>query len=155
MKIKLTNNLVTWTIKIILAMTIALIINYFFSFSREGWLPLAAFFVMLTKPGNAFYQGTLRFLLLVLVIVLISCFFSHIHLLDMRLYDAFLGAAIGISCNSFIFPIRVDVEFRQAIIPIIESYKRYFSAIIAFLLDQNKRQVVEQAQLVVEQDFQK
>jgi hypothetical protein len=135
------------------ALLIALIINYY-SFTGQGWLPLATLFVMFTATGCVVYCGLLRFFFIATIIGLGSLLFSPIPLFYPRLFAVTLGAIIGILSNLIILPTPVDFEFRQALIPILQSYVNYFSAITVLLLQRNHFSA-ERAKIEVEKSLQK
>lgn len=55
------------------------------------------------------------------------------HVLSSRLYDITLGAIIGILTNLLIFPSRVDVEFRENMVQVLNSYSDYLTSIVNLL----------------------
>jgi hypothetical protein len=140
--------------RIFCALVIALMINYYIKSPETGWLLFSTVAVMLTSTGSALYQGLLRFFLLTCVVVIGSLIFSSIHLLYMRMYSVALGALIGMLANIIILPDRVDVECRNAFIPILKSYNAYFSALVIFLLEKNATHA-EREKINVEKNLQK
>lgn len=124
--------------RIFFALVIAFIVNHFLASTKEWWLPCTTLIVMLTSTGSALYQGLWRFFLIASVVIIGSLIFSPMHLLYMRMYDIVLGALIGILMNVVIFPDKVDVEFRNAFVPILKSYALYFSSLVSLLLDRNQ-----------------
>lgn len=146
------NNKIRHSIRIICAIFIALITNYYFSFTDEGWIIMAAAFVMLTTVGSALYQGLLRFFLLASLVTVASLLFSSITALTLRLNDIAIGAFIGIAANIIILPDRVDVEFRSTLGPLLQSYGAYFSGIIELLLKNNQKNA-EIAKIQVEKEL--
>lgn len=66
-------------------------------------------------------------------IVMLSPIIPHSDIVHMRLYNVTLGAGIGIIINLVVFPIHVDKEFRNNLIPIFHSYENYLSEIINLL----------------------
>lgn len=125
-------------LRIMLGLFLAFIVNRYYSFSHEWWLPLATFMVMLTDTGSAIYQGVIRYIVLLLVMGMLSWIFKSDEWVHVRAYDITLGALIGIVVNSAIFPDRVDVLFRQAVEPILKCYIAYLQSIIHLLLTQEK-----------------
>jgi len=51
-----------------------------------------------------------------------------------RVYDITIGAAIGIFCNYFIFPIRPEVAFREAMAPVLRLYANDLSQLLTIFL---------------------
>lgn len=133
----LENNFLRRIIRLIFAFIVALLANYFFSKTMSYWLPIATLFVMLTRIGNALFQGVIRFFILVILIVMISVLFGSGFAWKAILYDITLGAMIGILMNVTVFPDRVNVAFRNSMIPILKSYKEYFGSIVDLLLQIN------------------
>lgn len=141
--------------RILCALCIAFIINYYLAGEKQGWLlPLSTVIVMLTATGSAVYQGLWRFLFLSSIVTIASLIFSPAHLLYIRMYDVVLGALIGLFANTTILPDRVDSECRNAFIPILKSYSAYFSALVILLLDKNTM-AAEKKKINVEKQLQK
>lgn len=134
---RLNQSIIRRGIRILLALGLAFIINPYLSKTYSYWLPISTLFVMMTATGSALYQGILRYLLLVSVVAVGSFFVSSLSELNARLYDVTLGALLGIVINVTILPDRVDSVFRHVLIPILEAYAVYFSAIIALLLQRD------------------
>lgn len=140
--------------RMIIALGLAFIVNHFYSFSNEWWLPLGTFFVMLTNTGSAIYQGVLRYVFLLIVVGMASWIFETVELIHLRTYDITLGALIGITANVVIFPDRVDVDFRQSVVFILRDYIGYFQSIIHLLLAQQQN-LAENEKIIVEKALQK
>lgn len=137
----------------VIALLLAIVISYFFARSEMIWLIIATIFVMQTTIGVALRQGIERYLILAVIVVLFSLFVPPwaISKLLARLYDVTIGSIIGILANLFIFPRRVDVEFRKALIPLLIAYSEYFISIMAFLFrDKNSQASVNNRQYQVE-----
>ncbi len=137
MKNYLKINSIRHTVRIFCALVASLVVNYYLASTKEAWLPLATLIVMLTPTGSALYQGLWRFFLLSSAVIIVSLIFSPIRSLYMRMYDVVLGAVIGIAFNVILFPDKVDIEFRNAFVPILRSYSLYFSSLVSLLLDKN------------------
>lgn len=135
--------------RLLLALTLAFIINYFYSMAHGFWLPLATLVVMLTVTGSAFYQGVKHFLYCILFVIIYSWITHSMQAFSWRISDVAIGAVIGISINVLVFHDLVDVEFRHRMIPIIKSYAEYFSALVKLLL-QIEPNHIEEARIIVE-----
>lgn len=133
MKIKIENNIKRQCIRVLLALLIALMIDYCVLKKPDFLLPFAAFFVMLTTPGNAFYQGFIRFILLLVIVLFFTAFSSSISEMHEHLYALGIGGVLGIAVNMLILPDRADVIFREALIPVLNAYANYFRAIVLLL----------------------
>jgi hypothetical protein len=121
--------------RICLALAVSIAVSHWVSFTLQWWwMPLATIAVMLTSIGNALYQGILRYLSFLIVVIIISFVFSSMEILNFRAYDITIGAFIGIAINVFIFPDRIEVSFRQPMIAILDSYHNYFRSIMNALL---------------------
>lgn len=123
-----------FSLKLAFAIFISLFANHYFSPTHQGWIVLCTVLVMLTATGSALYQGLLRYLFFLGIVVFVTELFSSPDLLFGRVYDVSLGAVIGIVINLLIFPDKVDVEFRHATLPLLKSYSDYFIAIVDSLL---------------------
>lgn len=99
-----------------------------------------------------FYTKTCFFIgILTLIVMLFPA--ATISSLYARLYDVTLGAIIGIVVNLTLFPIKLDVEFRNNLIPLFQSYRTYLSSITNLLLKKN-REYVDEARCQVEENLQ-
>jgi hypothetical protein len=69
------------------------------------------------------------------------------HLVFERMHDVMLGGMIAVVASLLIFPGRPDVDFRTGIIPVLEDYNNYLSAIAALLFKEpdaeNKSQEIK------------
>jgi hypothetical protein len=131
-------NSVRQIISISFALVVGLIVEYFFSMAHDYIIPVTAVFVMLTSVGNPVFQGLKRFVLIALLIIALSLILPPHHMLYSRIYDACLGAIIGIASNLCILPRKADSEFRAALIPILSAYQSYFSAIIDSIFEKDE-----------------
>ena len=111
------------------SLLLALIVEYYFSFSHEYLVVITAVFVMFSQIGNVVMQGLQRLLLVVLLVILFTWIFNRSGNLYPRIYDVAMGGAIGIAVNLFILPRKADKEFRTAILPLLRAYENYFNAI--------------------------
>jgi hypothetical protein len=116
-----------------IALSIALIINHY-SFTQQWWLPLATFFVMLTKTGSAIYQGILRYVLMLLLVGGGSWLWGGVELMHLRTYDITLGAVLGVFINTLVLPDRIDISFRKSVVPVLEKLNTYFQSTVDLLL---------------------
>src|SRR3990167_3000110 len=135
MKYFLEKNSSRYLVRLLFAILVAGITDYYFSRANVGWILFSTAFVMLTSTGSALYQGLIRYLSLIVIIIAGSIVFSLSDFLYARLFDVTLGAVIGIVINLMIFPDRVDFEFRQVMAVSLQSYSNYFSSVIALLLE--------------------
>jgi hypothetical protein len=99
-----------------------------------GLMLFSTIFVMLTSTGSAFFQGLLRFVLWVVLIAMAHMFFPYI--IDWN--AIFLGSFVGILTNTLIFPDRIDLAFKKAVVPLLKASRDYFSAIISYLKDKHQ-----------------
>jgi hypothetical protein len=88
---------------------------------------------MQTSIGNSFYQGMLRFILILIVISIPAVVLRSMHFLYIEMHDALIGSMIGIACNILILPRQADKEYRELVGPIVQSYNLYFQMIVAQL----------------------
>ena len=63
-------------IKLLVVVLIAGVTSYYFSRAEVGWMLFSTVFVMLTSTGSALYQGLVRYLSLIIIIVASSIVFS-------------------------------------------------------------------------------
>lgn len=165
-------------LSVALAVCIAFMMDYVFSFSHECWIVLSAFLVSQTTKGTPFKQGMLIFLAIVAAIVvaailheiiswswiidimvsiifmgssyyayynrplssktyfvimifamtLLISLYSQVNTLDeisYHVFDAALGTFIGIACRFLVFPVQMDVEFSEGIMPTISALSEY------------------------------
>lgn len=130
----LENNTVRRLLRIFLALSIAVCVDFFYAKTPEHWVIISALLVMTTLTGSALLQGLIRFAVLFVMVSVGVLLFSDAQLLYAHCYDVTLGAVIGILVNVMVLPDRVGVEFRRAIIPVLKAYRDYVSAIIELIL---------------------
>lgn len=130
MKLNLNDNMFRRIISLVTAVLVSFIVEYYYSMSHDYLIPITAVFVMLTPIGNLIYHSIKRYVLIVVIVAALSFVFPPHHLIYTRLYDASIGAVIGIVINLLILPRRADDEFRKIILPILKTYEAYFSVVI-------------------------
>lgn len=140
--------------RVLFALLIASVTSYFFSSAEKFWLPLSTIWVMQTTIGVALRQGLQRYFFLVFVVALVS-YLLNSGLIYARLQDVTIGAVIGILINAVIQR-KPDAAFREAVIPILNSYANYFVAISDFLFQKmNAEKSKHQLQKTVLKKFPK
>jgi uncharacterized membrane protein YccC len=147
------NNVLRRISSILVAILLGSVFEYYFSMAHDFIIPVTAVFVMLTSVGNLIYQGMIRFVLMIVFVIMLSLIFPPWHLVYGRVYDVCIGASLGIVINLIILPRHADVEFRAALLPVLQIYKEYFTAIISLLLDKNKT-LVESKKILLEAQLQ-
>lgn len=152
MKFDLKKNIYRKWCRIIIACIFSILADYFFSATHLFLIPITTLFVMLTETGNNLYQGLLRYFLIVFIVTFTTIALQKTSTLMISIYDVSLGATFGILINLFIFPDRIDIEFRQTMIPILQTYSVYFSAIINNILNPRlkKQNHIDSVRLLVE-----
>lgn len=143
-----------YLIQWIIVLVISFLVEYFFSFSKEFLIPIAASLMLVTSVGNVIFQDLFRYLFILLIVVLYTVFFSSHPLLYPRIYDVSLGALIGILVNLLVFPRHADREFREALLPILITYENYFSSIIDLFLGKEAH-LIESQQIAMELSLKK
>lgn len=93
---------------------------------------LAYYFAL--KDSLILFVLTRGFLFGFIFLITLMLSATQINILYVRLYDVTLGACVGILINLLIYPSRVDVEFRNKLIPILNSYDLYLTSIIELFL---------------------
>ncbi len=121
------------------AVFLAVIIDHYYSVLHEYWVPLATFLVM-----QSFRRSNLRMLLLRFLFVTLF-FFAGSSLFDLlhgsssefygRIHDVVLGGVIAVLCSLVIFPQRADTDFREGVVPVLQAYQNYLTAIICLLFN--------------------
>ncbi len=99
-----------------------------------GLMLFSTIFVMLTSVGSAFFQGLLRFLLLMLAAIMLHGIFPFLN----ETKAILLGSLIGIVMNTLVFPDRIDLEFKNTVVPFLKAARDYFSEILDHLKDEKK-----------------
>lgn len=136
-------------IRILCALCLAIVIQYFFKTQEFYWMAATTIIVMLTRRGNALYQGLIHFFILITVVGIATAIFqNHLVLYD-RAEAIVVGAIIGIAVNLIILPDHFDAEFREIVMSLLDTYDEYFQHIVLCMLDQN-RQLAEKTQIKVE-----
>jgi hypothetical protein len=107
---------------------------------------------MFTSTGSALFQGLIRFVLLIFLVVLGHVFFPHFLNFYNHTEAIFLGSLVGILTNTLILPDKVDLVFRKTVIPFLQAARDYFSAIIRYVLNNNSDHMhqMDQAKIQVE-----
>lgn len=119
---------------IILALLIALIVNYYYAVTNAFLIPLTAIFVMQTPIGNSFYQGIRRLILIFMLVSIASFIIFSMKFFYIIMHDVVIGAMIGVFANVIILPRRADIEFRRAVLPLVKELNDYFMNVIDLLL---------------------
>lgn len=137
MKKLLENHKIRFLLRTSIAVLIAFLVSYYFYHKALGLMLFSTLFVMLTSTGSAFFQGLLRFFLLIFLVIAVHFivpkmvyFYNH---MDVILFGSF----IGILTNVLIFPDKINLEFKRAVTPFLKDSCEYFSAIISYLNDNN------------------
>lgn len=106
------------------------------------WLYATVSVVAVASSGLAFIkrpQSNKAFFTIILFsTVLLIATLSPVQSLEFmqnRMMDAALGGLIGIICTLYVFPVRLDVEFSEGIIPVLQSLHEYSQALTESLLD--------------------
>lgn len=173
-----------------LSVFIAILAEYYFSFSKSGWIILTAFLISHTTRGTPLKQNinlaliilaavffssmlannipqinilygiisaififtgymafvnrplqnkTYFFTILFTLVLLVSVFSPTQPFLVMadQFIDIMMGAIIGILCSQLFLPVRLDKEFRSAMIPLLQILADYSDAIVGYFRQQN------------------
>ncbi len=131
------NNKIRYMINLVVTMSLAFILNYYFAETDVFLIPLTAIYVMQTAIGNAFYQGMQKLLLVFAIITAASLQIYSMSFFYMLAHDVLIGSAVGIMTNLVFPPQKPDKEFRESILPAIKTLNDYFSMIIDQLLQQD------------------
>lgn len=110
------------------AVFIAVIVNHYLSFSKEGWIILAAFMVSQTTRGTPLKQGLVYFFLIAMVALVMPP--HDAVLMQDRMIDIVIGAMLGVLFSQLIFPVKVYSEFCLGVTPVLQAllgYSREFS----------------------------
>lgn len=110
-----------------LILFLAVLLSFYFSHAEKVWLIISCFLI-LSLSQVMLIRESILFFMLIGCAVSIGTFFQpqfNQSLWYDRLYDITLGSFLGILGNFFIFPFKIDQEFRRKIIPILESYSNF------------------------------
>lgn len=148
----LLNPKIRHVIRILIAILLSYIFYNYIYHKALGLMLFSTLFVMLTSTGSALFQGLLRFFLLVMTIIIAHILFPHFVNFYNHMDVILWGSCIGILVNTFIFPDRVDLVFKRAVVPLLKASREYFSAIIFYLIDNNqdKMHQLDQAKIQLE-----
>lgn len=119
-----------------ITLVIALIATYFLAETEYFLIPLTALYVMQTSVGSSFYQGMVRFVIVVVGIIIAALAVMSMQFFYAAAHDVLIGAVIGIAMNLILLPRRPDIEFREKILPVVKIFNDYFSLIIDQLVQQ-------------------
>jgi len=121
-------------ITLLIALIVSVIANYYLGETTCFLIPLTTLYVMQTAIGNSFYQGMQKFILILLVIAACSVLIYSTQFFYIMAHDVTIGAAIGIIARLIILPVKPATEFREELLPAINTLNEYFSKIIDQLL---------------------
>ncbi len=130
MFVTVTNNKFRYAISMALAALISSSVAMVWDKHDHCLIALSALYVMQTSIGNALYQGMKKCLQLIVLVLLATWFAHSATFLSITLQNVLIGTAIGIAANLFIFPRKADIEFRQALLPILWVYQNYLKNIL-------------------------
>ncbi len=125
-------------LRVCVAILLTVAIYYFLYPKALGLMLFSTVFVMLTSTGSAFFQGLLRFFMLVVLAVAARMFFPYVVNFYNNMDVILCGSLVGVLTNTLIFSDRIDLEFKKAVIPLLRASRDYFSTIIFYLIDQNQ-----------------
>jgi hypothetical protein len=111
-----------------LTVLFAIVINHYFSFSKEGWMILSAFLVCQTTRGAPLKQSIIYLFIIFVVVCLLSS--NNMALMRDRALDTVIGGLLGILFSIFVFPVRVYAEFCLGVTPVLQAlidYSQVFS----------------------------
>ncbi len=121
-------------LSIIVALLIAMIVDHYYAISNCYLIPLTTIYVMQTPIGNSFYQGMRRLAFILILVALVSLVVFSMPFFYFMMHDVVIGAVIGIFINLLVLPRRADIEFRLAVLPLMQSYSDYFTNVVDMLL---------------------
>lgn len=142
-------NITRHLLSMLIALFIAVIVNYYFAATKFYLIPIAALIVMQTPIGNVLFQSTKLFLILFLGIAAVALFFKSKVLFINATHDALIGAVIGMIAHIFVFARRADSAFRMEVLPVLQAQKNYFLALTVLLFEENMAEI-EAAQQTLE-----
>lgn len=135
-------------LRIACGICLAFIIQSFSKTPEFYWMIFATILVMITKRGNAFYQGLIHFFIFIIVVSIGTVIFQH-GMFYTRAEAIVIGAIIGIATNLIILPDHFDAEFREIVMSLLDIYDEYFQHIVLCMLDGNKH-LIEKTQVRLE-----
>jgi hypothetical protein len=128
--LQLESPVVRRVISTVIAVIIAMVVDQYYSMSHIWIVPLITLFIMWITVRVSFRQVLQRTLMACFILCLISLIFTmpfnHMH-------DVVLGGLVAVLANLLIFPRRPDIEFRQAVISVLNAYSEYLRAITDLL----------------------
>lgn len=125
-----------------LAVVVAVFVNHYFSYSKEGWMILTAFLLNQTTRGTPLKQGSVYFVIIILIALMWPNYDPD--LVRDRMLDIFIGAVIGVIFGQLLFPVRLYAEFSLGVLPVLEALMDYSKMFTHhFLQHSNNRLLVE------------
>lgn len=149
MKFNLNDNFFRRITSVLFALLSSLIVEHYYAMSHDYLIPITTIFVMLTPIGNLIYQSIKHYLYMIILVTVVSFILPPHHMIYTRIYDASIGAVIGIVVNMIVLPRRADSEFRRIVLPILNTYQKYFSLLIYSVFEkdivslENQKQQIE------------
>lgn len=143
MKNLLENHKIRYLFRIFIAILIIFIVYHDLYHKALGLMIFSTVFVMVTSTGSAFFQGLLRFFLLIFLVISVHWFNQRFTYFYNNMDVILCGSFVGIFTNVLIFPDKINLEFKRAVVPLLKTSCGYFSAIISYLIDNNQDRMVQ------------
>ncbi len=130
----------------VIAAGVYFILSTIFLFPQDNfyyWIILAACSVTLSKRSAPLRQHVIFFFLILLLALIIPA--DTFAILQLRVVMVFIGGIIGLCCVRFIFPFRLEQEFRHGIIPILQVLTSYAESLVSYFqqLENNSPEQIE------------
>jgi hypothetical protein len=106
-----------------LSVLFAVLINYYFSLSAEGWMIISAFLVSQTTRGTPLKQSLTYLFIIFVIVCMVST--NSMELIHDRAFDTVIGGLIGILFGVFFFPVRIYAEFCLGMTPVFKALIEY------------------------------
>lgn len=131
----LKNNKARHLLRVWIALLLVYLSSYFFYPNALTYMLVSTLFVMLTTMGSAFFQGLTRFFTLVAMVMMGHFVCPHLVSFYKNLDAMVFGSVVGIMTNTLIFADRVDLAFKNKVIPLLKASQHYFSTLVDGLLN--------------------
>ncbi|MDX1902189.1 MAG: hypothetical protein SFW66_09355 [Gammaproteobacteria bacterium] len=119
------------SVRYVAALIVAGMARYYFLTLDCVLILLVTLFVMQVSPDRVFFRSMSRFLIVLLIAILVLFIFQANAMFRHLVSVISIGGLSGLFINYIVFPIQVNVLFREFILSSLGAYRAYFLAIMS------------------------
>ena len=136
------------TFSVSLSVLLAVVITYYFSYSKEAWLVISALIISQVARDAPFRQGFF-FLVTIMIGVGFASFLLHVNWRE-RMLESCMGSILGMIMGKFVFPRNIDKEFRAGVEPVLHYLQAYMDTFIKVLKQTDSSSKLDEAKIKIE-----